>query len=52
LRAGPLHSHVIREQPKIVPVLYEQFAKFSKSEVQYFRKLKQQIKEDWEKNFG
>jgi hypothetical protein len=39
-RAAPLHSHLVREQPKIVPELYEQFAKFSKLEVQYFRKLK------------
>jgi hypothetical protein len=23
LRAGPLHSHLVREQPKTVPKLYE-----------------------------
>jgi hypothetical protein len=23
LRAGPLHSHLVREQPKTVPELYE-----------------------------
>jgi hypothetical protein len=44
LRAGPLHSHLVRERPKIIVVLYEEFAKFSKSEVLYFRKLEQQRK--------
>jgi hypothetical protein len=44
LRAGPLHSHLVREQPKIVLKLYDQFAKFSKSENQHFRKLEQQRK--------
>jgi hypothetical protein len=44
LRVGPLHSHLVREWPKIVPELYEQFTKFSKSEVQYFYKLEQQRK--------
>jgi hypothetical protein len=39
LRAGPLHSHLVRERPKIVLELYEQFVKFSKSKVQHFRKL-------------
>jgi hypothetical protein len=38
LHAGPLHSHLVREQPKKVPELYEQFTKFSKSEIQYFCK--------------
>jgi hypothetical protein len=42
LRAGPLHSHVVRERLKTVPKLYEQFAKFSKYEIQHFRKLEQQ----------
>jgi hypothetical protein len=42
LRVGPLHSHLVSEWPKIVPELYEQFTKFSKSEVQHFRKLEQQ----------
>jgi hypothetical protein len=41
LHAGPLHSHLVREWPKIVSELYEQFAKFSKSEIQHFRKLEQ-----------
>jgi hypothetical protein len=44
LRAGPLHSHLVRERPKTVLELYEQFAKFSKSEDQHFRKLEQQRK--------
>jgi hypothetical protein len=42
LRVGPLHSHLVSEWPKIVSELYEQFTKFSKSEVQHFRKLEQQ----------
>jgi hypothetical protein len=29
LHAGPLHSHLVKERPKIVLELYEQFAKFS-----------------------
>jgi hypothetical protein len=44
LRAGPLHSHLVRERPKIVPELYNQFAKFSKSVIQHYRKLEQQQK--------
>jgi hypothetical protein len=44
LRAGPLHSPLVRERPKTVPELYDQFAKFSKSEIRHFRKLKQQWK--------
>jgi hypothetical protein len=36
-----LHSHLVREWPKIVSELYEQFAKFNKSEIQHFRKLEQ-----------
>jgi hypothetical protein len=44
LRVGPLHSHLVRERLKIVLELYDQFAKFSKSEVQHFRKLEQQRK--------
>jgi hypothetical protein len=39
LRVGPLHSHLVTELSKIVPEFYEQFTKFSKSEVQHFRKL-------------
>jgi hypothetical protein len=44
MRAGLLHSHLVREQPKVVLELYEQFAKFSKSEIQHFHKLEQQRK--------
>jgi hypothetical protein len=44
LRAGLLHNHLVREQPKTVLELYEQFAKFSKSEIQHFRMLEQQRK--------
>jgi hypothetical protein len=44
LRVGPLHSHLVRERPKTVSKLYEQFIKFNKSEVQHFRKLEQQRK--------
>jgi hypothetical protein len=44
LMVGPLHSHLVRERHKTVPELYDQFAKFSKSEVQHFRKLEQQRK--------
>jgi uncharacterized protein (DUF3084 family) len=33
LRAGPLHNHLVRERPKTVPELYEQFVKFNKSKV-------------------
>jgi hypothetical protein len=44
LRIGPLHSHLVREQPKIVLELYDQFAKFYKFKIQHFRKLEQQRK--------
>jgi hypothetical protein len=44
LRVGPLHNHLVRERPKMVSKLCEQFTKFSKSEVQYFCKLEQQRK--------
>jgi hypothetical protein len=33
LQVGPMHGHLVREWPKIVLELYEQFLKFSKSEV-------------------
>jgi hypothetical protein len=39
-----LDSHLDREQLKMVLELYEQFNKFSKSEVSHFRKLEQQRK--------
>jgi hypothetical protein len=44
LRVGPLHNHLVREWPKTVPELYDQFVKFSKSEIQHFHKLEQQRK--------
>jgi hypothetical protein len=44
LKAGSLHSHLVRGRPKIVPGLYDQFVKFSKSDIQHFRKLEQQQK--------
>jgi hypothetical protein len=44
LRVGPLHSHLVREQPKIVLEPYDQFAKFSKSEILHFQKLEQERK--------
>jgi hypothetical protein len=44
LRAGSLHSHLLRDRPKTASKLYEQFTKFNKSEVQHFRKLEQQRK--------
>jgi predicted lipase len=44
LRADPPYSHLVRERSKIVSELYEQFAKFSKSKIQHFRKLEQQRK--------
>jgi hypothetical protein len=39
-----MHSYLVREQPKIVPELYEQFTKINKSEIQHFRNLEQQRK--------
>jgi hypothetical protein len=39
-----LHSHLVTEWPKTVPKLFDQFTKFSKSEIQLFHKLKQQRK--------
>jgi hypothetical protein len=44
LKVGPLHSHWVRERPKTMLKLYDQFAKFSKSEIQHFHKLEQQRK--------
>jgi hypothetical protein len=37
-------SHLVRERLKTVPDLYDQFAKFSKSEIQHIYKLEQQRK--------
>jgi hypothetical protein len=44
LRAGPLHSHLVRERPKTVQELYDNFQKFSNLEVLHFQKLEQQRK--------
>jgi hypothetical protein len=44
LRTRPLHSHFVRERPKIVAELYEEFTKFSKSEMLHFCELEQQRK--------
>jgi hypothetical protein len=44
LRVGPLHNHLVREWFKTVSELYEQFTKFSKFEIQHFRKLEKQRK--------
>jgi hypothetical protein len=41
LRVGPLHSHLVTERPKTMPELYDQFVKFSKSEIKHFCKLEQ-----------
>jgi hypothetical protein len=41
LWVGSLHNHLVGERPKTVPKLYEQFMKFSKSEIQHFCKLEQ-----------
>jgi hypothetical protein len=41
---GPQHNHLVREHPKTVSELYEQFAKFSKLKAQHFHKLEQQRK--------
>jgi hypothetical protein len=40
----PLCNHLVREQPKTIVELYEDFTKFNKSEVLHFRKLEQQRK--------
>jgi hypothetical protein len=46
-----LHNHLVRERPKIVLELYEQFAKFSKSKIQHFHNLEQQRKVSKAGNF-
>jgi UDP-2,3-diacylglucosamine pyrophosphatase LpxH len=42
LCAGQLHSHLVRECPKTLEGLYEEFRKFSRSEVSHYRKWDQQ----------
>jgi hypothetical protein len=44
LHADHLHSHLVREHPKTLEELYDNFQKFSRSEVLHFRKLEQQRK--------
>jgi hypothetical protein len=38
---GPLHNHLVRKRLKTILELYEQFTKFSKSDILRFRKLEQ-----------
>jgi hypothetical protein len=44
LRANWLHSHLARERPRTLEELYDNFQKFSRSEVLHFHKLGQQRK--------
>jgi hypothetical protein len=44
LHTGQLHSHLVREHPRTLEELYEEFHKFSKAEVLHFCKLGQQRK--------
>jgi hypothetical protein len=44
LHAGQLHSHLVRERPKTLEGLHEEFWKFSISKVSHYRKLDQQRK--------
>jgi hypothetical protein len=44
LRAGQLHSHLVREHPRTLEELYDNFRKFSRSEVLQFHKPGQQRK--------
>jgi hypothetical protein len=44
MRASQLHSHLVRERPKTLDELYEEFRTFNKAEVLHFRKLAQQRK--------
>jgi hypothetical protein len=43
-RASQLHSHLVRERLRTLEKLYDNFRKFSKSEVLHFHKLGQQRK--------
>jgi hypothetical protein len=42
LRTGQLHNYLVREHPRTLEELYDNFRKFNKSEVLYFHKLEQQ----------
>jgi hypothetical protein len=44
LCAGQLDSHLVREHPKTLEGLYEEFRKFRRSEVSHYHKLDQQRK--------
>jgi hypothetical protein len=44
LRAGKLHSYLVREHRRTLEELYDNFHKFSRLEVLLFRKLEQQKK--------
>jgi UDP-2,3-diacylglucosamine pyrophosphatase LpxH len=44
LCVGYLHNHLTRECPRTLQELYDNFQKFSKSEVLHFQKLEQQRK--------
>jgi hypothetical protein len=44
LHACQLHNHLLREFPKTLEELYDNFQKFSRSEVLHFHKLDQQRK--------
>jgi hypothetical protein len=44
LRAGQLHSHLVRECLRTLEELYDEFRKFSRVEVLHFHKLGQQKK--------
>jgi hypothetical protein len=44
LRAGQLHNHLVREHPRTLEELYDEFHKFSRAEVLHFHKLGQQRK--------
>jgi hypothetical protein len=44
LRVGQLHSHLVRECPRALEELCDEFHKFSRAEVLHFRKLGQQRK--------
>jgi hypothetical protein len=41
LRIGQLHNHLVRERSRTLEELYDEFLKFSRAEVLYFRKLGQ-----------
>jgi hypothetical protein len=44
LRVGQRHNHLVREHPRTLKELYEEFWKFSRAKVLHFRKLGQQLR--------